>query len=135
MFSNLFKRKGKQDWRPSKVDIEGTYNNIKVTLNDFPILENHHNKLERKSCYSDFNYEFIRNLQKKIGDYSQFEESSSQNSPVFTIKLSKASVFTIQIDLLAPYKKRLLKMDREEKFFSDISDALINAFKDNNINR
>lgn len=117
---DLFKRK---NWQPEVLpEIKGTSNGLSVTLRNFPCrLDASSNT--RTYRYSDFGTEFLSEINdRQLGEFKD----------IYPI-LTAGAVKTVLVRLrdLPPIEVSLSGRpdERKQQFYSDLADALIDAFE------
>ena len=119
----LFKKK---EWKPETLPrMVGTFGDICVVVSNFPCRVD---KLsgKRTYAYSDFGCEFINELHNKLGEPEQLRRTvTAAGSKKVLVKLRNLPIFEVEIAGSIPSEKG--------QFYSDIADALIDAFRSQNI--
>jgi len=119
----LFKR---MEWESAILpQMKGVYGGIHVVISNLPYrLDRLRGK--RTYAYPDFGAEFIDQLHSKLGDFEQLRRALAvSGSKTVFIELRELPEFQVEITGSISEKKR--------QFYSDIADALIEAFQSQGI--
>ena len=115
---NLFK---KPRWHDEILpDLVGTYSGLTVELSGVPCRTAEESN-EHRYRFADFGFEFINELHGQLGEFTTVRES---------LIAKRGISATVNIRDLAPIFVRLTGVPPKSRreYFSDLADAIINAF-------
>jgi hypothetical protein len=116
---NLFKkRRWYEEILPAMV---GSYSGLTVELAGVPCRTDEESR-EHRYRYSDFGFEFIEELHRQLGEFSTVRQALQAN---------RSMSATVHVRDLPPISVRLSGAPPKSKkaYFSDLADALIDAFE------
>lgn len=120
----IFKRR---NWKPQVIgDLSGTSNGISVLLRNFPCRVDDADG-SRTYAYGDFGSEFLQELSDhQLGDFDLVNRTISSGA--------EKSVY-VKLRDLAPFEVRVSGRitGKRDQFYSDLADALIEAFRSQSI--
>lgn len=115
----LFKRR---EWVPEPLaELHGSYEHLNVTVRNLPCRRDAKSGT-RKYAYSDFGNDFLMALHEQLGDFERLCAKLKAGASVHAfIKLPSYSPIVVEVSGTPGSSRR--------QFDSDLSDALIAAFK------
>jgi hypothetical protein len=124
VFEFLRSRKYRKETLPA---IRGEDHAIEVAFKDYPVRVSDDQQRKRIEYYPDFNTRLLHAIWDVIGDYDRFAEKALIEPVSLTVTVKNAPTFLCEIRLKTAKSKRL--------FTGEFPDAIIAAFKSNNIGR
>lgn len=116
-----------RNWKPQVIgDLRGTSNGISVLLRNFPCRVDEADG-SRTYAYDDFGAEFLQVLSgRQLGNFDLVDSTiSSGAEKSVDVKLRDLSPFEVRVSGRTTGKR--------DQFYSDLADALIEAFRSQSI--
>ena len=124
MFEFLKSRTYRKETSPV---IRGEDHAIEVAFKDYPVRVSDDQQQKRIEYYPDFNTRLLHAIWDGVGDYDNFAERALIEPVSLTVTVKNAPTFICEIRLKTAKSRRL--------FTDELPDAIIAAFKSNNIGR
>ena len=120
----LFKRR---EWQLEILpELKGSCGGINVVVSRM-VCRIDKSSEKRTYAYSDFGFEFLNELHNQLGEFRDLQKMIVlSNIKKVSLKLRDLPAIYVEIGGSIP--------DSKEQFYSDIADALIDAFKSQGIN-
>jgi len=121
----------KSGWVGSKLAYgRGVANDIEIEIKDLPLKENI--KTGKRKLYDNQSYELMEFLQDKITE-SNYMAIVSKNGAEYEIETESVQPYRFRITVKDGYESSYKGKLNYQVFFSDILDAIIDAYKNNKI--